>query len=84
MDRLKVVKKSVQTLPQRMSEYEYIEDEILTYFPQSKYFQIHFQHSHENADVIQQELLALKKHVVSVEQKLEKIMSLLDEKSSKN
>mgnify|MGYP000131906279 CR=1 FL=1 len=77
MDRLKAVK--IHKLPQIVSEYEYIQDEVQAYFPQSKYFQIHFQHCHENAEKVQQELDALKKHVIKVEEKLEQIMKMLDQ-----
>jgi len=70
MDRLKAVTNhKIHKLPQKMSEYEYIEEEVQAYFPQPKYFQIHFQHCHENAKKAQQELDTLKKHVITVEEK---------------
>jgi len=77
MDRYKAIKKN--KIPKNVSEYEYIQEEIQTFFPQSKYFQIHFQHCHENAEAIQQELQTLKKYVSNVEEKLERLMKSLDE-----
>lgn len=85
MDSLNIVKNNkIRNIPKRVSEYEYIEDEVLAFFPQSKYFQIHFQHCHENAAVIQQELYALKEYVVNLEEKLERIMKMLDDKTNNN
>ena len=82
--RLNAVKNNrIRSIPQKKSEYEFIEDEVLAFFPNSKYFQVHFQHCHENADAIQQELYALKEYVVTIEEKLERLMKLLD-KQTKN
>jgi len=77
MGRLKAEKK--HKLPKNASEYEYIQDEAQAFFPQSKYFQIHFQHCHENAEAIQQELHVLKQYMRNVEEKLERLMISLDE-----
>jgi len=82
MERLKVVNNKFQTISQSRSEYEYIEDEVLAFFPQSKYFQIHFQHCHENTAALQKELHVMQDYVASLDEKLEQIMKMLDDKTN--
>ncbi len=73
-----VKKYRISKIPRKKSEYEYIEEEMLAFFPQPKYFQIHFQHCHETVGELNQELIALKQHVSSVEDKLDKMMKMLN------
>lgn len=73
-----VNKHGIGKIPHKKTEYEYIEEEMLVFFPQSKYFQIHFQHCHETVDELNQELIELKHQISSVEEKLDRIMKMLD------
>lgn len=76
-----VKKHRISKIPRKKSEYEYIEEEMLAFFPQPKYFQIHFQHCHDNAYKIQQELFELKQYIVSLEEKLDRMMKALNEQT---
>lgn len=54
------------------------EEELIDMFPLPQYFQIHFQHVHENAHDLQGELLQLKNYVAKVDEKLERLITLLN------
>jgi hypothetical protein len=53
------------------------DDDLIDLFPLPKYFQVHFQHVHENTHDLQGELVQLKQYVARVDEKLERLMSLL-------
>jgi hypothetical protein len=53
------------------------DDDLIYLFPQPRYFQVHFQHVHENTHDLQAELVQLKQYVARVDEKLERLMSLL-------
>jgi hypothetical protein len=54
-----------------------IDDDLLKLFPQSRYFQVHFQHVHENVHELKSELAQLKDYAAKVDEKLERMMALL-------
>lgn len=79
VERINSIKShKISSIPKTGSEYENIENEVLAFFPQPKYFQVHFQHCHEKSDEIQHELQLLRDHVVDMEEKLEQMMKILD------
>lgn len=47
--------------------------------PRNPYFQIHFQHIHENIGDVQEELKAFKQHVADLNAKLDQLTALLVE-----
>lgn len=53
------------------------DDDLIDLFPLPRYFQIHFQHIHDKADNIQNELTQLKQHVAAVDAKLDHLLALL-------
>lgn len=57
------------------------DDDLIDLFPLPRYFQVHFQHVHENTQDLQSELIALKDYVVKVDEKLEHLMALLRDSS---
>jgi hypothetical protein len=70
----KDAKKSVKTPEQRRVKAD---DDLIDLFPLPRYFQVHFQHVHENTHDLQDELLELKDYVAKVDEKLERLMALL-------
>ena len=54
-----------------------LDDDLIGLFPQPRYFQVHFQHVHENTYDLQNELAQLKDYVAKVDAKLERMMALL-------
>jgi hypothetical protein len=76
-----IKKQRIREVSRQKTDYEYIEEEMLAFFPQSRYFQIHFQHCHDNAYKIQQELFELKQYIVTLEEKLDRMMKILDEQT---
>jgi hypothetical protein len=50
---------------------------LLDQFPKSRYFQVHFQHSHENARLLREELTQLKVSVAELDAKLEVLLARL-------
>ncbi len=70
----KDAKKSVKTPEQRRVKAD---DDLIDLFPLPRYFQVHFQHVHENTHDLQDELLELKNYVAKVDEKLERLMALL-------
>ncbi len=50
-------------------------------FPKPQYFQVHFQHLHENNHQLQEELAQLKASVARVDEKLGRVLALLSSKS---
>jgi hypothetical protein len=58
-----------------------IDDDLIELFPLPSYFQVHFQHMHENIHECKSEVAELKEHVAKVDDKLERLMSLLSRPS---
>ncbi|MCK9608474.1 MAG: hypothetical protein M0R33_18700 [Methylomonas sp.] len=52
-------------------------DGLSEQFPSSRYFQVHFQHIHENADALHKELKQLKQYVAALDAKLDRVLALL-------
>jgi len=53
------------------------DDDFNDLFPLPRYFQVHFQHIHENTHDLQGELVQLKDYVAKVDEKLERLIALL-------
>jgi hypothetical protein len=53
-------------------------DDLIDLFPLPRYFQVHFQHVHENAHDLHGELAQLKDYVAKVDEKLERLMAVLN------
>ena len=51
--------------------------DLIDLFPQPRYFQVHFQHIHENVYLLQNELTQLKDQVAQVDDKLGRLLALL-------
>ncbi|WP_027148755.1 hypothetical protein [Methylobacter tundripaludum] len=80
MKTLKLVQESKGVkLPAKMSKNRDIkkDDDLIDLFPLPRYFQVHFQHVHENSHDLQGELVQLKDYVAKVDEKLERLMALL-------
>lgn len=77
METLKLVQKFKKENPSKTPYCVTAEDELINLFPQSRYFQVHFQHVHENAQDLQRELAQLKNYMVKVDEKLEHVLALL-------
>lgn len=54
------------------------QDDLIDQFPLPRYFQVHFQHVHENADTLRREIIQLKHYTCSLEAKLDKLLALLN------
>ena len=70
----KNVKISDKTFKDRSVQQD---DDLIDLFPLPRYFQVHFQHVHENTHNLQGELAQLKDYVVKVDEKLERLMAQL-------
>ncbi|MFI3154698.1 MAG: hypothetical protein QX199_00935 [Methylococcaceae bacterium] len=68
------VKKTVKTPKNRSINTD---DDLIDLFPLPRYFQVHFQHVHENTHDLQNELVVLRDYVAKVDEKLERLMELL-------
>lgn len=80
MEKLKLVQKSKSArIPAKTSKKRNIkkDDDLIDLFPLPRYFQVHFQHVHENTHDLQDELVQLKDYVAKVDEKLERLMALL-------
>lgn len=77
METLKLVQKFKKENPSKTHRNLKAEDDLIGLFPQSRYFQVHFQHVHENAHNLQDELIQLKNYVTKVDEKLERVLELL-------
>ncbi len=80
MKALKLVQKSkTEKIPAKLSKDRSIKDndDLIDLFPLPRYFQVHFQHVHENIHDLQGELAQLKDYVAKVDDKLERMMALL-------
>ncbi len=54
------------------------EDDLLKLFPLPRYFQVHFQHVHENADNSQRKIDQLQRHMIRLEAKLDILLAALN------
>lgn len=68
-----------EKIPPKMSDDRSVnkDDDLIDLFPLPRYFQVHFQHIHENTHDLQGELVQLKQNVAKVDEKLERLMALL-------
>ena len=76
MKTLKLVQKSKEAGTSK-DRSVMLDDDLIGLFPQPRYFQVHFQHVHENTYDLQNELAQLKDYVAKVDGKLERMMALL-------
>jgi len=76
---MKTLQRSQQAKRTKRSEDRRIksDDDLIDLFPLPRYFQVHFQHVHENTHDLQSELVELKDYVAKVDEKLERLMALL-------
>ncbi len=80
MKALKLVQKAkTEKIPAKLSKDRSIkvDDDLIDLFPLPRYFQVHFQHVHENTHDLQSELAQLKDYVAKVDGKLERMITLL-------
>jgi hypothetical protein len=77
METLKLVQKSKNSKNPKARSIK-TEDDLIDLFPLPRYFQVHFQHVHENTHDLQGELVQLKDYVARVDEKLERLMALLN------
>lgn len=84
MNALKLIQKSktdpITVRPPKNRSIEK-DDDLIDLFPLPRYFQVHFQHAHENSRDLQGELAQLKGYVAKVDEKLERLMLLLSHPS---
>jgi hypothetical protein len=52
-------------------------DDLVANFPSPRYFQVHFQHIHENNHQLRSELAQLKDSVAQADNKIERLLALL-------
>lgn len=76
METLQLVQKSKRAKTPKKRRIK-AEDDLIDLFPLPRYFQVHFQHVHENTHDLQGELVQLKDYVAKVDEKLERLMALL-------
>ncbi|MGZ8916160.1 MAG: hypothetical protein ACXW1Z_24025 [Methylobacter sp.] len=76
METLKLIQKSKTEKKPKQRRIK-AEDDLIDLFPLPRYFQVHFQHVHENTHDLQGELVQLKDYVAKVDEKLERLMALL-------
>ncbi|MFZ2169613.1 MAG: hypothetical protein WAW61_08260 [Methylococcaceae bacterium] len=80
METLKLLQESKdEMISAKLSKNRCInpDDDLIELFPLPRYFQVHFQHVHENTHNLQGELVQLKDYVAKVDEKLERLMALL-------
>jgi hypothetical protein len=54
------------------------DDDLIDCYPRPRYFQVHFQHLHENNQQLHEELAQLKASVAQVDEKLGRLLALLE------
>jgi hypothetical protein len=57
------------------------DDGLSDLYPKPQYFQVHFQHLHENNQQLHEELAKLKASVAQVDKKLDRLLALLGDKA---
>lgn len=80
MKTLKLLQKSKNVkIPAKIANDRMMnkDDDLIDLFPLPRYFQVHFQHVHENTHDLQGELVQLKDYVAKIDEKLERLMALL-------
>ena len=80
MKTLKLIQKSKNVkIPAKIANDRMMnkDDDLIDLFPLPRYFQVHFQHVHENIHDLQGELAQLKDCVAKIDEKLERLMALL-------
>lgn len=65
-------------LPTREQLESLTEDYLLELFPLPRYFQVHFQHVHDNADNVQRKIDQLQRHMTRLEAKLDILLAALN------
>lgn len=68
-------------MPKERSVHE--GDDLMDLFPLPRYFQVHFQHVHENSHEIRAQIVQLREYVTQVEMKLDRLTALLNTLSGK-
>lgn len=53
------------------------DDDLIDLFPKPRYFQVHFQHIHENTCHLREELAQLKDSMAEIDDKLERLLAQL-------
>jgi hypothetical protein len=76
--KLSLAPKSVAALNGGYSEKD---DGLINPFPKPQYFQVHFEHLHENTRQLQAELTQLKANVANLDEKLGRLLALLSDKA---
>lgn len=80
MESLKLVQKTKSTRSPAKPAKKHtvkVDDDLIDLFPLPRYFQVHFQHIHENASDLHDELTQLKDYVAKVDEKLDRLTALL-------
>ena len=75
MQTLKLSQKSNSSISPKERRTKDVD--LIDLFPQPRYFQVHFQHTHENIYLLQYELAQLKAHVAQIDDKLGRLLALL-------
>ena len=53
------------------------EDDLIDLFPLPRYFQVHFEHIHENTHALSRDVVQLKQALAKVDEKLERLLALI-------
>lgn len=79
METLKLIQKTknVKIPAKPLKDRNIKSDDLIDLFPHPRYFQVHFQHIHENAHDLHDELTQLKDYVAKIDEKLERLIALL-------
>lgn len=83
MEVFKLVSKQKNNLTKLNAQTQVVEyaqlseAELLKLFPLPRYFQVHFQYIHENADAFKTELSEIKSATLQLNEKLDLLMQLL-------
>lgn len=70
-------KKNIKLSTETEGYAQLSEAELVKLFPLPRYFQIHFQHAHENIDNLKTELANLEKTVLQMNSKIDLLIQLL-------
>lgn len=85
MKTIKIQPSHSHPLPlQNQQQIDFLDhDALIGFFPLPRYFQIHFQHIHDNAALLRKEVDQLKQYPASMEAKLDKLPTLLNTTSER-
>jgi hypothetical protein len=53
------------------------DNDLIDLFPLPRYFQVHFEHIHENTHVLNNDVVQLKQAIAKVDEKIERLLALL-------